>query len=72
MNTSTLSTLSRSGRISQGGDIAPSEELWCAAVKGQAEERVTCFPGCGDVIRIRITVSKRILRSAERERHLIG
>ena len=24
----TLSTLSRSGRISQGGNIAPSEELW--------------------------------------------
>ena len=27
LNTDTLSTLSRSGRISQGGDIAPSEDL---------------------------------------------
>ena len=25
----TLGTLSRSGRISQEGDITPSEELWC-------------------------------------------
>ena len=66
MNTSNLSTLSRSGRISQGGDIAPSEELWCAAVKDQAEERVTCRLGYGDVIRIRVIASKRKLRIAER------
>ena len=26
----TLSTLSHNGRILQGGDITPSEELWCA------------------------------------------
>ena len=67
MNTSTLNTLSRSGRISQGGDIAPSEELWCVAVKDQAEERVTCCPGRGDVTRIRIIASKRKLRIAERK-----
>ena len=30
-----LSTLSRSGRISQGGDIAPAEEMWCDAVENQ-------------------------------------
>ena len=29
----TLSTLSRSGSISQGGNIAPSEELWCAVLR---------------------------------------
>ena len=66
MNTGTLSTLSRSGRISQGGDIAPSEELWCAAVKDQAKERVTCCPGRGDAIRTRVIVSKRKLRIAEK------
>ena len=29
LNTSTLSMLSRNGRISHGGNIPPSEELWC-------------------------------------------
>ena len=62
-----LSMLSRSGRISQGGDIAPSEELWCAVVKDQVEERVTCFPGCGDAIRIRVIVGKRKLCIVERK-----
>ena len=74
MNTSKLSTLSRSGRISQGGDIAPLGELWCAAVKDQAEERVTCCPGCGDAIRIRVIASKRklcIVERKERSRELI-
>ena len=59
--------MSRNGRILQGGDIAPSEELWCAAVKDQAEERVTCCPGCGGAIRIRVITSKRKLRIAERK-----
>ena len=63
----TLGTLSRSGRISQGGDIAPSEELWCAAVKDRAEERDTCCPGCGDAIRVRAIASKRKLRITERK-----
>ena len=69
MNTSKLSTLSRSGRISQGGDIAPSEELWCAVpqVEDRAYERVTCFPGHDDAIRIRVIASKRQLRIAERK-----
>ena len=31
-----LSTLSRSGRISKGGDITPAEELWCTAVEDLA------------------------------------
>ena len=59
--------LSRSGRISRGGDIAPSEELWCAAVKDQVEERVMCCLGRGDVIRIRVIASKRKLRIIERK-----
>ena len=67
MNTSTLGTLSRSGRISQGGDIAPSEELWCTVVKDRAEERVTCSPGRGDAIRIRVIASERKLYIAERK-----
>ena len=57
----TLGTLSPSGRISQGGNIAPSKELWCTAVKDQAEERVTCFAGRDDAIRIRVIASKRKL-----------
>ena len=62
------STLSRSSRISQGGDIAPSEELWCAIprVEDQAEEKVTCFPGHNDAIRVRVIASKRKLHIAER------
>ena len=67
MNTSTLSTLSHSGRISQGGDIAPSEELWCTVVKDRAEERVTCFPGRDDAIRVRVITSKRKLCIVERD-----
>ena len=59
--------LSHSGRISQGGDIAPSEELWCAAIKDRAKDRDTCFPGRGDAIRIRVIASKRKLRIAERK-----
>ena len=59
--------LSRSGRISQGGDIAPAEELWCIAVKDQAAERVTCCPGRDDAIRVRATASKRKLRISERK-----
>ena len=31
-----LSTQIRSDRISQGGDIAPAEKLWCAAVEDLA------------------------------------
>ena len=54
--------LSRSGRISQGGDITPSEELWCTAVKGHAGDRVTCFPGRGDAIEVEVITSKRELR----------
>ena len=61
--------MSRSGRISQGGDIAPSEELWCMVlqVEDQAYERVTYCPGCGNAIRTRVIASKRRLRIAERE-----
>ena len=62
-----LGALSRSGRISQGCNIAPSEELWCTAVKDQAKERVTCCPGRGDAIRIRVIMSKRKLCIAERK-----
>ena len=35
-------------------------------VKDQVEESVTCFPRRGDAIRIRVIVSKRKLRIAER------
>ena len=59
--------MSHSGRISQGGDIAPTEELWCAAVKDRVEERDTCCPGHGDAIRIRAIASKRKLHIAERK-----
>ena len=62
-----LGALSRSGRISQGCNIAPSEELWCTAVKDRAEERDTCCSGRGDAIRIRVIASKRKLRIAERK-----
>ena len=62
-----LSMLSRSSRISQGGDIAPSEEMWCTAVKDQVEERVTCHPGRDNAIRIRVIASKRKLRIVERK-----
>ena len=63
MNTSTLS---RSSRISQEGDIAPSEELWCTAVKNRAKERRDVLPGGGDAIRDRdkVSASKRKLRIA--------
>ena len=59
-----LGALSHSGRISQGGDIAPAGELWCAAVEDQAEERDMCFPGRGDAIKVGVIASKRKLRIA--------
>ena len=58
----TLGVLSCSGRISQGGDIAPSEELWCAAVKVHVGDSVTCCLGRGDVIEVEVMASKREIR----------
>ena len=35
MTQSTLRVQSRSGRISQRGDITPAEELWCAILRAE-------------------------------------
>ena len=54
-----LSVLSRSGRISQRGDIARTKELRCMVpwVEDSVQERVTFRSGHDDAIRVGVIAS---------------
>ena len=47
MTQSTLRVKSRSGRISQRGDIAPAEELWCARLRAEGLALRRGWVSCG-------------------------